>query len=50
MPRRRLGVFRVKRVGEARAFDRRLLDAVYHFGRGNAVDLEDGGHDINDVA
>ena len=47
--RRCLGVFRVKGIGEARAFDRRLFDAVYRFGRGNAGDFKDSGHHIDDV-
>ncbi len=50
VPGRLLGVLFVKRVGEARALDRRLLDAVHVFGCGDAADLEDGRHDINDVA
>ncbi len=49
VPRRCLGVFRVKRVGEARAFDRRLLDAVYRFGRRDAGDFKNGGHHVNDM-
>ena len=47
--RRFLGVFRVKRVGEARALDRRLLDAVHRFGRRDAGDFEDRRHDVNDM-
>lgn len=47
--RRRLGVFRVKGIGETGAFDRRLLDAVHRGGCRDASDLEDSRHHINDV-
>ena len=48
--RRCLGVLLVEGIGQARAFERCLFDAIHHLGRGNAADLEDGGHDIVDVA
>ena len=49
VPGRGLGVGRVKRVGEARALDGLLLDAVHVFGGGDAGDLEQRGHDVNVV-
>ena len=49
VPGRFLGVLGIEGVGEARAFDGRLLDAVHRFGRGDAGDLEDGRHHVNDV-
>ncbi len=49
VPRRLLGVFRVKGVGETRAFDGCLLDAVHRGGCRDAGDLEDGRHHVNDV-
>jgi hypothetical protein len=48
--RRCLGVLRVKGVGQARALDRALLDAVHGLVGRDAADLEEGGDDINDVA
>ena len=39
----------VEGVGEARALDGLLLDAVHDFGRGDAGDLEQRGHDVDVV-
>ena len=49
VPGCRLGVLRIERVGEARALDRRLLDAVHHVRRIDARDLENGRHHVDDV-
>ena len=49
VPGRFPGVLLVKRVGEARAFDGFLLDAVHGFGCGDAADLKEGGHHVDDV-
>ena len=48
VPRRRIGVGRVEGIGEAGAFDRRLLDAVDRLsGAGMPARLEDGRHDVD---
>ena len=47
--RRRLGILRVEGVGEARALDRRLLDAVDDLRRADAGGLEDRRHDVDHV-
>ena len=49
VPGGRLGVLRVKGVGEAYALDRRLFDAVHRLGSIDAGDLQQGGHDIDDM-
>ena len=43
------GVLGVEGVGEARAFNGRLLDTVHRFGRGDAGYLEEGRHHVDDV-
>ena len=49
VPGRRVGVGLVPGVGQARAFDRELLDAVDHLRRRDAGGFEDGRHDVDDV-
>ena len=49
MPGRRVGVGLVKRVGQARTFDRQLLDTVDRVGRRDTGRLEDRRHDVDDV-
>src|SRR5205823_14951385 len=49
MARWHLGILRIERVSEARAFDRLLLYSVDNFGGTDAGSLEDGRHDVDDV-
>src|SRR5262249_1320528 len=49
VPRWHLGVACLEGVGEARSFNRRLFDAVYEFGSGDAGYFEDGRYNVNDM-
>ena len=50
MAGRFVGVLLVEGVGDARPFNRRLLDAVHRLGRGDAADFKQRRHHVNHVA